>query len=130
QVQVQNRVAQALPRLPAEVQRIGVVTEKSTPDFIMVVHLVSPKHEIEYRTVTLGPIVNGLRVVRSGLKAGEPIVINGLQRIRPGAPVTPLVVPMDADPNTQADAERYGRNNSDERNEPTGPAKAGHYGTN
>jgi multidrug efflux pump len=42
QVQVQNRVAQALPRLPAEVQRIGVVTEKSSPDFIMVVHLVSP----------------------------------------------------------------------------------------
>ena len=42
QVQVQNRVAQALPRLPIEVQRIGVVTEKSTPDFIMVVHLVSP----------------------------------------------------------------------------------------
>ncbi len=42
QVQVQNRVAQALPRLPAEVQRIGVVTEKASPDFIMVVHLVSP----------------------------------------------------------------------------------------
>ena len=42
QVQVQNRVAQALPRLPAEVQRIGVVTEKSSPDFIMVVNLVSP----------------------------------------------------------------------------------------
>ena len=42
QVQVQNRVAQALPRLPQEVQRIGVVTEKSSPDFIMVVHLVSP----------------------------------------------------------------------------------------
>src|SRR5437667_5050045 len=42
QVQVQNRVAQALPRLPSEVQRIGVVTEKSSPDFIMVVHLISP----------------------------------------------------------------------------------------
>ena len=42
QVQVQNRVAQALPRLPSEVQRIGVMTEKATPDFIMVVHLVSP----------------------------------------------------------------------------------------
>src|SRR4030095_3191514 len=42
QGRAQNRVAQALPRLPAEVQRIGVVTEKSTPDFIMVVHLVSP----------------------------------------------------------------------------------------
>ena len=42
QVDVQNRVSQALPRLPQEVQRIGVVTEKSSPDFIMVVHLVSP----------------------------------------------------------------------------------------
>src|SRR5687768_9732239 len=42
QVQIQNRVAQALPRLPQEVQRIGVVTEKATPDFLMVVHLVSP----------------------------------------------------------------------------------------
>ena len=42
QVQVQNRVSQALPRLPGEVQRIGVTTEKASPDFIMVVHLVSP----------------------------------------------------------------------------------------
>ena len=42
QVQVQNRVSQALPRLPQEVQRIGVTTEKASPDFIMVVHLVSP----------------------------------------------------------------------------------------
>jgi multidrug efflux pump len=42
QVQVQNRVAQALPRLPVEVQRIGVTTEKANPDFLMVVHLVSP----------------------------------------------------------------------------------------
>src|SRR5919106_5798006 len=42
QVQVQNRVAQALPRLPQEVQRIGVVTEKSSPDLMMVVHIVSP----------------------------------------------------------------------------------------
>ena len=42
QVQVQNRVAQSLPRLPAEVQRIGVTTEKASPDFIMVVHLLSP----------------------------------------------------------------------------------------
>ena len=42
QVQVQNRVAQALPRLPADVQRIGVTTEKASPDLMMVVHLVSP----------------------------------------------------------------------------------------
>lgn len=42
QVQVQNRVQQTLPKLPAEVQQLGVVTEKSSPDLTMVVHLVSP----------------------------------------------------------------------------------------
>ncbi|HEX5216103.1 MAG TPA: efflux RND transporter permease subunit, partial [Vicinamibacterales bacterium] len=42
QVQVQNRVAQTLPRLPQDVQRIGVTTEKASPDFLLVVHLVSP----------------------------------------------------------------------------------------
>lgn len=39
---VQNRVDRALPRLPQEVQRLGVVTEKSSPDLTMVVHLTSP----------------------------------------------------------------------------------------
>jgi len=42
QVQVQNRVAQALPRLPEDVRAIGVSTIKSTPAFLMVVHLTSP----------------------------------------------------------------------------------------
>ena len=42
QVQVQNRVAQALPRLPDDVRAIGVSTKKSTPAFLMVVHLTSP----------------------------------------------------------------------------------------
>ena len=42
QVQVQNRVAQALPRLPDDVQRFGVTTRKSSPDLSMVVHLFSP----------------------------------------------------------------------------------------
>ncbi len=58
------------------------------------VYVVGPKQEIEYRTVTLGPIIDGLRVVRSGLAAGEPVVVNGLQRVRPGAQVTPVVVDM------------------------------------
>jgi hydrophobe/amphiphile efflux-1 (HAE1) family protein len=44
QVQVQNRVSQALPRLPDEVRQLGVTTVKSSPNFIMVVHLVSPDH--------------------------------------------------------------------------------------
>ncbi len=42
QVQVQNRVAQALPKLPEEVRRLGVVTQKASPDLLMVVHLFSP----------------------------------------------------------------------------------------
>ena len=42
QVQVQNRVSQALPRLPEEVRQLGVTTVKSSPNITMVVHLVSP----------------------------------------------------------------------------------------
>ncbi len=42
QVQVQNRVAQALPRLPDDVRRFGVTTRKQSPDLTMVVHLYSP----------------------------------------------------------------------------------------
>ena len=42
QVQVQNRVAQALPKLPEEVTRNGVITAKSSPNLTMVVHLFSP----------------------------------------------------------------------------------------
>ncbi|OKB68298.1 multidrug efflux RND transporter permease subunit [Serratia marcescens] len=42
QIQVQNRVARVLPRLPEEVQHQGVVTQKTSPDILMVVHLLSP----------------------------------------------------------------------------------------
>ncbi len=45
QVLVQNRVALAEPRLPEEVRRIGVTTEKSSPDLLMVVHMLSPNGE-------------------------------------------------------------------------------------
>jgi len=41
QVQVQNRVAQALPKLPEEVRRLGIVTTKQSPDLTMVVHLIA-----------------------------------------------------------------------------------------
>ncbi|MEJ2515856.1 MAG: multidrug efflux RND transporter permease subunit [Gammaproteobacteria bacterium] len=47
QVLVQNRVAVAEPRLPEEVRRLGVVTEKSSPDLMMVVHLISPAAEYD-----------------------------------------------------------------------------------
>ena len=59
------------------------------------VYVVGPKNDVQYRTVTLGPIVDGLRVVRSGLEAGDSVVVNGLQRVRPGVQVTPVVEEMD-----------------------------------
>ncbi|RYE68079.1 MAG: efflux RND transporter periplasmic adaptor subunit [Oxalobacteraceae bacterium] len=58
------------------------------------VFVVDKDGKAEYRAVTLGPVIDGLRVVRSGLKPGEKIVVNGLQRVRPGAPITAQTVPM------------------------------------
>ena len=48
-----------------------------------------------YREVTLGAHVNGLRIVTTGLKPQERVVVNGLQRIRPGALVAPQAVGME-----------------------------------
>lgn len=59
------------------------------------VYVVKADNTAEYRAVTLGPIADGLRVVREGLKPGEKIVVNGLQRVHPGAPVTAQLVAMD-----------------------------------
>jgi multidrug efflux pump len=47
QVQVQNRVAQALPKLPQEVQRVGVTTTKASPDLSLVVNLISPDNRYD-----------------------------------------------------------------------------------
>lgn len=47
QTQVQSRVDRAKPRLPQEVQRLGIVTEKSSPDLTMVVHLTSPDNRYD-----------------------------------------------------------------------------------
>ena len=48
---------------------------------------LSSSNTVEYRPVTLGPTIDGMRVVRSGLEAGEEIVVNGMARVRPGMPV-------------------------------------------
>lgn len=50
---------------------------------------------VAYRTVTLGPLVDGLRVIRDGLGAGDRVIVNGLQRVRPGVRVTPSLVGME-----------------------------------
>jgi RND family efflux transporter MFP subunit len=51
---------------------------------------------LEYRPVTLGANIDGLRVVNQGLAAGDVIVVNGLQHVRPGVAVTPTRVTMEA----------------------------------
>ncbi|MGZ3181738.1 MAG: efflux RND transporter periplasmic adaptor subunit [Telluria sp.] len=58
------------------------------------VYVVGHDGKAEYRPVVLGPVVDGLRVVRTGVKPGERIVVNGLQRVHPGAPVAAQEVPM------------------------------------
>jgi RND family efflux transporter MFP subunit len=55
---------------------------------------VGEGNKIEYAPVKLGPIIDGLRVVREGLKANDVIVVKGLQQVRPGMPVTPQLVAM------------------------------------
>jgi len=50
---------------------------------------LTSSNTVAYRPVKLGPKAEGMRVVRSGLEAGEQIVVNGLQRVRPGMPVEP-----------------------------------------
>jgi multidrug efflux system membrane fusion protein len=57
--------------------------------------VVGTGNQAEWRPVTLGANVNGLRVVTSGLKGGERIVVGGLQRVRPGSVLAPKDVAMD-----------------------------------
>jgi RND family efflux transporter MFP subunit len=65
-----------------------------TDQNVRYVFAVGKDNKVEYRAVKLGPLVDGLRVVREGLKEGEYVVVNGLQRVRPGIQVTPQRVAM------------------------------------
>jgi len=65
-----------------------------TDQTVRYVLVVGAGNKVEYRPVQLGPVIDGLRVVQSGLAAGETIVVNGLQRVRPGAQVQAQHVAM------------------------------------
>jgi multidrug efflux pump subunit AcrA (membrane-fusion protein) len=52
------------------------------------------KNKTVYRPIKTGPIVDGLRVVREGLNAGDRVIVSGLMSARPGVPVQPQMVPM------------------------------------
>ena len=80
--------AKAQPALLISERAVGTDQSKK---FVMV---VGDDNKAQYREVKLGASVNGLRIVTSGLQAGERIVVNGLQRVRPGTPVMPQEVQM------------------------------------
>jgi multidrug efflux system membrane fusion protein len=86
-------------RLPGTLSYAGVLVEDRAVGtdldrrFVLVVR---GDKTIESRTVTLGPLIDGLRVVRQGLTAGELVVVNGLQRVRSGAQANATVVEMGA----------------------------------
>lgn len=72
--------------------------------------VVGAGNQAEWRPVSLGASVNGLRVVTSGLKAGERVVVGGVQRVRPGSVLAPKDVAMDAKP--ELAAQQAGHKNS------------------
>lgn len=58
------------------------------------VYVLDKQHKVQYRRITTGPLYHGLRVVDSGLKPGDVVVVNGLQHVRPGVEVNPQQVAM------------------------------------
>jgi multidrug efflux system membrane fusion protein len=80
--------AKTEPALVINERAIGTDQNKK---FVMV---VGADKKAAYREVTLGAHVDGLRVVTKGLEPGERIIVNGLQRVRPGALVAPELVAM------------------------------------
>ncbi len=100
---VDNPDGRLLPGLYARVRLGGasqrdalLIDEKAvgTDQARRFVLVVGDDNRTAYREVQLGSVQEGLRIVESGLQAGERIVVNGLQRVRPGDPVTPNLVPM------------------------------------
>lgn len=102
---IDNKDGLFTPGMFARVQLLGtgereviLVEERAigtdqTQNFVLV---LGAGNKLEYRAVQLGRALQGLRIVNKGLNAGDVIVINGLQRVRPGAPVTPKKVTMGA----------------------------------
>lgn len=67
---------------------------------------VTPTNTVAYQPVQLGPLADGRRIVRSGLQAGQEIVVNGLELVRPGMPVTVEKAALNASINERQTASR------------------------
>src|SRR6202162_4516038 len=74
QVLVQNRVSVALPRLPEQVQRIGVTVRKNSPDLLLVVHLISPNGTLDQQYISNYATINIKDVITRVDGVGDTIV--------------------------------------------------------
>jgi RND family efflux transporter MFP subunit len=79
------------PKVNATLIRDAAVGTDQDKKYVLV---LKPDNTVDYRPIQLGPLTDGLRVIKSGLKPGERIVVNGLQRVRPGMKVTVHEAPM------------------------------------
>jgi len=91
--------------VPGQYGRLRVLTPAAAPSLLLpeiainsdqsrkFVLVVNAKNTVEYRPVTLGAQLGGLRVVATGLKGDERVIVNGLQRAMPGMPVKPVAAP-------------------------------------
>lgn len=80
------------PTLLIDEKAVGTDQDKK---FVMV---VGADNKATYRPVMLGPVIEGKRVVRSGLQEGEHVIVNGLQRVRPNDQVTPVLAKDETHP--------------------------------
>jgi RND family efflux transporter MFP subunit len=64
--------------------------------------IVNDKNQVEYRPVTIGTLVGRMRAITSGLKKTDHVIVNGIQRARPGSTVTPMFVNLSALTTTRA----------------------------
>jgi multidrug efflux system membrane fusion protein len=85
------------PALLIDDKAVGTDQDKK---YVMV---VDAANKAIYRAVALGPVIDGKRVVRSGLQQGERVIVNGLQRVRPNDLVAPVVA-GDVSPQANAKA--------------------------
>lgn len=89
-VRVHMGAAQTKPALLISELAVGTDQNKRF------VYVVDKAHKVSYREVTLGGTANGLRIVTSGLTAGERVVVDGVQHVGPGTVVAEQAVRMDA----------------------------------
>jgi membrane fusion protein (multidrug efflux system) len=61
-----------------------------------VLYTVGPENKAEFRRLKAGPVVAGMRVVQEGVKPGEKVIVDGIQRVRPDMIVAPVPLPADS----------------------------------